>query len=192
MQRWYTLSTIQRNAPNEEQIELFLAIQRGPGLAKVPLGDLPNIPMGDLLGQGKKLTKGIDQKALLREVFTLEIEAIRFQTGILKEMEKHDRFDLISKMSDPSALVRLLAVQSASQRRLHCEDDLIQRLKDPVPAVRDAAHQALVRITRGTDFGPAHAVGPTLVATRNAQDEAVARWRQWLKSQTESSATPDR
>jgi hypothetical protein len=185
-----------KNPPDEGQLQLLLAIQRVPGPAKNPMGALPNIAFDDLLGPGGKLKNAIDQKALLRVIFTNQVEAIRFQTGILKEMDKFEDSELNEKMRDSNPLIRLLAIQSASQRRLHCEDELIKRLKDPVAAVREAAHQALVRIARGTDFGPAHATGPTLVATRNAQDEAVARWRQWLKSQSDVSEpttkSPDR
>ena len=187
IQRLRTLNLISRaNKLTEPKIDLLLAMQRVPGKSKIPLAGLPNMPMENLLGQGNRLNKGIDQKALLRDLFTNEIEAIRFQTGIVKEMEKYDFPELTSKMRDPNPLIRWLAIQSASQRRLHCEDELIQRLKDPVPAVRAAAHDALVRITRGADFGPTYVVGPTVAATMRAQEEAVAQWRQWLKSQDDT------
>jgi hypothetical protein len=56
-----------------------------------------------------------------------------------------------------------------------------------VPAVREAAHQALVRIARGTDFGPSRPSGPTFGAYIRERDEAVANWRLWLTCQKDPS-----
>lgn len=181
IRRWTGIATI-KTISTENQVDFLMGINK---LQK--RGEPANDPRALELGERKKVLLEAVKRDPYREALNLQLEQMRFEISLLKEYEQDDRFDLNLKMRDPNPMIRWLAVVSASQRRQHCEDELINRLKDPVPAVRAAAHDALVRISRGTDFGPAHAVGPTLVATRNAQDEAVARWRQWLKSQREET-----
>ena len=67
-----------------------------------------------------------------------------------------------------------VAVQVIGRKRLHLETELIERLDDRDPEVRQAARQALARLARGTDFGPAPA------ATRAERLRAMQRWRNWL------------
>jgi hypothetical protein len=92
---------------------------------------------------------------------------------------------LRQQLKDDDPLVRLLAVIAVGRRHLHLEADLIACLKDPQPAVRDAAHQALVRVGRGTDLGPV----PD--ATIRQRDAAFQRWRDWLAQQEPPSPTAE-
>src|SRR5262249_44102159 len=86
-------------------------------------------------------------------------------------------YELLAKMRDRNPLVRWFAADILSRKQLHVEKELIGLLKDPLPEVREAAHQALVRIARGTDFGP----NPLDVAAK--LDQAVERWTNWLAMQ---------
>lgn len=76
---------------------------------------------------------------------------------------------------DPVA--RLLVILTIARRHLHMEKELIERLNDPHPAVRQAIHGTLIRLARGTDFGPARN------ATQPGITRCADRWRQWQSLQ---------
>lgn len=164
-------------------IDLLIAIPRPPMGPVDPLGGRPQIPLVNMLAHADVLQAPLGKQLELKEFFRQQIDAIRFQMAVAKELEKDDRNMLRKKLNDPNPMIRWLAIQSISQRRVPLEDDLIIRLKDPVPAVRQSAHQALMRLSRGADFGPSPSEGGSPVAVRRAQDEAVANWQQWLRSQ---------
>ncbi len=182
----------QRQGPNQP-VELLVAIPRAPFRPAGPLGNQPHMPLVHLLAHGDDMPAPLGKEAngpaplgqqeQLREFIRQQIDGLRFQMAVAKELEKDDRATLRKKLRDPNPTIRWLAIQSISQRRLPCEEELIQRLKDPVAGVRDSAHQALLRLARGTDLGPFRAEGGSPVAVRRAQDEAVASWREWVRSQ---------
>jgi HEAT repeat protein len=70
-------------------------------------------------------------------------------------------------------LVRLLVISAISRRRLPLEKELIERLDDPVPIVREAAHRTLIRLARGTDFGPVQK------ASRKGIARSIDKWTHW-------------
>jgi hypothetical protein len=80
---------------------------------------------------------------------------------------------LRKQLGSDDPVARLLVILTIARRHLHMEKELIDRLNDPNPAVRQAIHETLVRLARGTDFGP----------VRNATQPGIARcadrWRQW-------------
>jgi hypothetical protein len=110
-------------------------------------------------------------------------------------LEQRELLDLVQKMLEDNPelirkklaanqpIMRFIAVQIISKRRLPFEKDLIERFNDPDPAVRLAAHNALVYLTRGTDFGPVPG------ASRRGVERAVEKWRHWLELQ--KSASPE-
>ncbi len=59
------------------------------------------------------------------------------------------------------------------------ENDLVELLGDPVPAIARAARQGLVRMARGTDFGP---------VTGTARARTLAAWKDWLTLQETARA----
>ena len=67
-------------------------------------------------------------------------------------------------------------------RHLHCEADLIDSLADPDPIVSLAARMVLVRLSRGTDFGPFPDAKP------KEREAAIKQWRDWWAQQ---EAPPD-
>jgi hypothetical protein len=84
---------------------------------------------------------------------------------------------LVAQLRDPDPWVRWAAVMLIGRKHLHEEKELIQLLWDPVAEVRVAAHQALVRVARGTDLGPNPMDSPAKV------QQAIQRWNSWLEAQ---------
>jgi HEAT repeat protein len=89
---------------------------------------------------------------------------------------------LRDRLHDKSPLVRSLAVQVVGTRKMPMMEEMIERLEDPSLAVRQGARAALIRLTRGTDFGP------SLDAGKAGAARAVEKWTGWLALQRE--ATP--
>ncbi len=77
------------------------------------------------------------------------------------------------KLKDAHPEVRQSAARVAAARMPNLGGDVIDLLTDDVAAVRAAAHQALVLLGRGEDFGPE--VG----ADKAACAEAQKKWRGW-------------
>jgi hypothetical protein len=200
LQRWRILTTNQKKEDDPLQKLINL---KGPPVVLNPIGprNLPN-PLGqpggmpNPLGQQNLLLNALGQPAGLlmalpkpdanKELLLKQIEYLRLSATILKEMDKYDRATLNEKMRDGNATTRWLAIQSVLMRRLHCEEELLNRLKDPMLYNRSAARDALVRLTRGADFGPSLPASATPVMMARAQEEAIAGWRQWLKYQDET------
>ncbi|HZV05388.1 MAG TPA: hypothetical protein VE999_09920 [Gemmataceae bacterium] len=87
-----------------------------------------------------------------------------------------------SRLRDDSPVVRQMTLQVIAQRRLPLESDLIDQLRDP--RVATTAREALVRLARGTDFGPYPG------SSRRGIDRSIEKWRQWLALQ--QSAAPEK
>jgi HEAT repeat protein len=85
------------------------------------------------------------------------------------------------QVKDNNPLVRWLVTSAIGRRHLHLEADLIQCLDDLHPAVRAEAHKALVRVARGSDFGPVHGASQKGIA------RAVEKWQHWLALQNGES-----
>jgi hypothetical protein len=84
---------------------------------------------------------------------------------------------LHDKLRDPSAEVRRAAALACAMKADKTfTTDLITLLEDPQPAVYAAAHAALKPLT-GKDFGPALNANPADRAV------AIAKWKEWWKSQ---------
>jgi len=73
--------------------------------------------------------------------------------------------------------VRASAARVAAQKGWHLEKDLVDLLADDNSDVRQAAHQALVRLNPRTDFGPKDD------ADEMARTMAIRKWRDWLARQ---------
>jgi hypothetical protein len=87
---------------------------------------------------------------------------------------------LVIRFSDPDPMARWLVIQAVERKRSHLEEPLIGLLNDDYPQIREAAHKALVRLARGTDFGPA------ANASSVQRTKAIQSWRSWLAMQTVS------
>src|SRR5262245_54266171 len=113
----------------------------------------------------------------LRQLHPIDRHEVKETLESLRAVTKETPDELRERVTEKDAAVRLAAVQAIGHRRLHLEAELIDLLQDAEPQVREAAHGALVRVARGTDFGPTRRAGKT------ERLQAIARWRSWLELQ---------
>jgi hypothetical protein len=106
------------------------------------------------------------------------------ETMLLKLADEHVPA-FLARLRDPDPTTRLLTARIVGQKKLPAAKELLPLLSDPMIGVREAAHQALVRLARGTDFGPFF----TDSAPKHKQ--AVQRWENWLTSQEPLPAAID-
>jgi HEAT repeat protein len=89
--------------------------------------------------------------------------------------------ELIAMLRNPDPWARWGAATFIGRKHVHAEQELIALLSDPMIEVREAAHQALVKLARGTDFGPfVHDNQPKI-------QQAIKRWQDWLALQDPSA-----
>jgi hypothetical protein len=98
--------------------------------------------------------------ALARKLLTSHLA--RLTDKSLKEQLKDERIE-----------VRRAAARAAGARELRLGGELIDLLTDTSDAVREAAHQSLVKIAGGTDHGPKPE------ASAEERSGAVKAWRAW-------------
>jgi hypothetical protein len=103
---------------------------------------------------------------------------------VLRKLPDDSTDVLCAKLRADSPLIRLLVVHAIGRRHLHLEPELIACLHDPVPEVRQGARQALIRVARGTDFGPLPGW------SRVGITRSVERWQHWLALQQADSLDP--
>jgi hypothetical protein len=96
----------------------------------------------------------------------LDRNLVRQGLRVIKERTKDDR-----------AEVRAATARVIGDKNLKLGDELIDLLGDDNVAVREAAHAALVKLSKGADYGPAKD------ATTAERDEAVKKWRAWWEKQ---------
>jgi hypothetical protein len=84
---------------------------------------------------------------------------------------------LKDKLKDDRAEIRAAAAQAVGAKGLRYGSELIDLLKDEETVVWQAARAALVKLGRGSDFGPADNADAT------ARAEAAAKWRAWWQKQ---------
>ncbi len=78
------------------------------------------------------------------------------------------------KLSDELIEVRTAAIRVIAGKKPRLAGELIDLLSDDKDEIRAAAHEGLVKISRGQDFGPAAGAEKEKIA------EAQAKWRSWL------------
>jgi hypothetical protein len=122
--------------------------------------------------------KLLKEKSELQSLLVAKvIQTQKMVEPFVMQMWKSKDEELTAKLGDPHPLIRCFAAQILALRQAHVEKELIPLLKDPYVQVRNAAHQALVRLGRGTDFGPSSK------ASKAEIKQAIARWTEWLAMQ---------
>jgi hypothetical protein len=81
------------------------------------------------------------------------------------------------KLKDDRAEIRAAAARVAGSKGYRLGDELIELLGDAEPDVRQAARRALIRLSRGVDFGPERD------ADEAGQAKAMRQWRAWWSKQ---------
>ncbi|MCO6458487.1 MAG: HEAT repeat domain-containing protein, partial [Pirellulaceae bacterium] len=93
---------------------------------------------------------------------------------LLQRMRRQSVHHLRRDLASAEAEVRAAAAQTVGSRGIQLVDELIPLLSDTDPGVRQEAHQALVRLGRGVDFGP-----ESLLASADEIHEASLLWHDW-------------
>jgi hypothetical protein len=100
------------------------------------------------------------------------------QTGrdaLDRYLSRHDRDYVRARLTDERAEVRQSAVRVSAAKQPALARDLVALLADEKVDVRKAAHDALVKLGKGEDFGP-----PSADASASVRAEAQRRWRAWF------------
>jgi hypothetical protein len=97
---------------------------------------------------------------------------------LIRHLSRQTETVVKEKLHDDALEVRKSAVQVVALKFPRLADEVIDLLGDEKADVRVAAHAALVKISRGQDFGPA------AEASREQIDEAQAKWRSWWTRRT--------
>ncbi len=90
-----------------------------------------------------------------------------------KHLSRQSAAVVKARLADDLAEVRRAAVRTIAARHSDLAGDVIDLLADDSPGVRAEARQALVKLSGGTDHGPA----PT--ASKAQREQAQRRWRAW-------------
>jgi hypothetical protein len=168
----------------QERWQLATALPRRPGMPQnrnaVPAMKKTHTsdPRLDTLQSG--LWKA-EQELLLKKQFEqLQRDQPKMQEmlpDVLRQLAQEDASSIAKKLRDSDPFNRWLAIHVAAKKWMPLEKDLIELLNDPYPGIRDAARNALMRLSRGNDFGPP--VNATAVQIERAQ----AQWERWLALQ---------
>ena len=93
------------------------------------------------------------------------------------DLSKQDGPALKKALKNEDAIVRAAAVKAIAAQSLRYGQELIDRLADESPDVRQAARRALVRLAAGTDYGPE----PN--ASAQSRADAIRLWQSWWDRQ---------
>jgi hypothetical protein len=140
--------------------------ERGPRLKEV-LNELGKRKGGEVVS------------ALGTAAASYDTETRQLARDLLESSLRRQGQELVrEKLTDDRAEVRAMAARVAADKGWRFGKEVIDLLaEDPEAAVRDAAHQALVKMNKGKDLGP------DVKATAAEKTKAVARWREWWAKQ---------
>jgi hypothetical protein len=175
-----------------EQRQLML-IKPIASLDQTTLGKMRKMSLAELI-QEADLNRGSKLRPILIEIekrdgdkvlLTLAGAAISYEDDIRElggqlltsYLARQDAEFLKKKLEDDRKQIRLAAVKAVSKKGLRLGGELIDRLADEEPDVRQAARAALAKLNKGVDFGP----GPD--ANKSERDAAVAKWREWWEKE---------
>lgn len=105
---------------------------------------------------------------------TYDKETQQFARGLLgRALARRNPEVIRESLRDERAEIRAAAARVVGEKKLRMGKELIGLLADEDADVRNAAHEALVKLSGGTDFGP----GPD--ADDASRAAAVKDWRKW-------------
>jgi hypothetical protein len=84
---------------------------------------------------------------------------------------------LKKKLDDERIEVRAAAARAAGTKAMYLAEELVSLLRDDNAEVRKAAHESLVKLNKGSDYGPEENV------SEGVREEAVKKWQAWLVKQ---------
>jgi hypothetical protein len=129
----------------------------------------------------------LQQMQLLQQVRQQQLLQTAKVDRQMRDLAKQGPEALKTALKDPNPEMRLIAVLTVGKYGPALTDDLIERVTDDEPSVRQAARRALVRLStqrdgkpnkgRNVDFGPAPG------SNRVAQGISASKWRSWFEAQ---------
>jgi hypothetical protein len=99
------------------------------------------------------------------------------RTALVTSLTRLKPDELKKKLEDEKAEIRLAAVKVIRNRDYRLGYELIGRLTDEDANVREWAQATLIKMARGTDYGPPKK------ATAEQREQAAERWRNWWRNQ---------
>ena len=137
-------------------------------------------------------TQDVPQWLYQRAQLAVQAAKVKFDAQLARELTQmfsavaESGLEIVTeKLKNGEALSRWAGVQVVGRKRLHLEAELIDRISDRSPQVRQAAREALARLSCGNDFGPL----PNATAKQIAQ--SAHAWRQWLSLQDPPERLPE-
>jgi HEAT repeat protein len=168
-----------------------------PTLSKEAAGAMkqkPAIPTSrSTASSSSGATKLPDYRAMLMEQLRRELQVLtalkdqsvmRQAQQLMRQWGQATQAELVFRLYDPDPLVRWVALNLIGQQRLPVARDVITLLDDPFVQVRDAAHQVLIRLARGSDLSP------WPLDTDLQTKQAIQSWKAWLDLQAIDAALP--
>lgn len=155
----------------------------GQAQDRVPFEKFPN-PLAKLkhMEAQRMLLKEAEVRTIMQQFAKHQMELAakseRELAVLVREFQKEDTVGILCRLKDEEPLNRWMAIQITQYRWEPLENFLVEALEDPVPMVRGAARQALVKLSRGNDFGP--------IAANPSRDQihtAQKHWRSYLAMQ---------
>jgi len=99
---------------------------------------------------------------------------------LTEKLTRLDNTELRDTLTSKVPEIRAAAAGVAADKGLKTVPRFIVMLQDPFPNVQKAAHEALVRLAKGKDFGPKANASP------EEREQAKQSWLEWFKTQQSS------
>jgi hypothetical protein len=107
-----------------------------------------------------------------------DADVVQFARVLLERNLTRQTMDVVKeKLKDENAEIRAAAARVAGLKWPPLFSATLELLDDKVAEVREEAHKALIRLSKGQDFGPEKN------ATAEEQSAAKDKWREWLTKQ---------
>jgi hypothetical protein len=158
----------------------------GKSLSSLSVGDLAEAAGKEQGTRLKQVLAELGQRRGSEAVTALAAAATSYdgdvqkvaRDGLVNSLSRLGATDLAENLKDSRPEVRAAAARVVGAKGLRLVDEVIDLLRDDDKMVADAAHDALVRLNRGRDLGPAHNAGDS------ERDAAVKKWREWWARQS--------
>jgi hypothetical protein len=107
-----------------------------------------------------------------------DADIVQFARVLIERNLTRQTMDVVKeRLKDENAELRAGAARVAGLKWPSLFSATLELLDDKVPEVREEAHKALIRLSKGQDFGP------DKKATAEEQSAAKDKWREWLAKQ---------
>jgi HEAT repeat protein len=178
---WIVKVKQQEAGKQKGKMDALVAGQISSMLARLQRGDLFKChPLQSMAKARESMGASVAKEDIELQLLTgLRAQSLFTQSAddITRKMSGESDSGLIAKFQDQDPWVRWGAVTLVGRRHLPAAKELIELLGDPVAEVRQAARWALVRLARGTDFGPYPSDSPAKT------QQSIRRWTTWLQAQ---------